>query len=445
MKTRTLPFVMLLVFVSLLFITSFLTDARLLQDYLFQLDSTLLYIIISSFACGGLFMFLLFSLLPAKKTETTGASEFQPASPAVTSLQAAAELNVSERTAELLNRLPENHSDYWFARKIAGDLALKEGNLDQAEQFYQEALAHSSGINRALLFLNLGEVFEQRNPEQAAAHYREATHLAPSAIEPVLRLRFLAIRDQDWEEALRWQEHLERFPKLLQKPDEEMIRAGIRCELASAQFNAGAYKTSLALLKFVLKINEHFTPAVLLAGKAYEKLGNHSGAIRTWEKEFHRTQHPVLLQSVAESYLSRGLPAEAIQRVQLIARLYPEYPFVSFCLGDLYRKLEMLEDAIRVFARLQEIQPDWNFNRIVLAETYQRTGNVTSSAAILDDLISSGEAVSLAGWQCYHCNTTYMEYRSLCVECLTWDSINFNQQKAVKVGAEYERPTALPL
>ena len=391
-------------------------------------------------------MFLLFSLLPGKKNESQIPAGFLVSSPGITSLLSAVELDSPYKIAELMSHLPEDHPDYWFAKKIAGDWAFKEGNPEQAEEFYQEALAHSSGINRGLVFLKLGELFEQPNREQAAAHYRESVRLVPSAVEPVLRLRSMAIRDQDWEEALHRQEHLERqFPKLQLKEGEEMVRAGVRYELASAQFSAGAYKTSLALLKFVLKINQDFTPALLLAGNAYAKLGNISAAVKMWEKGFQRTQHPVLLQRIGESFLSRGLPTEAIQHVQVIARLFSEDPFVSFCLGDLYRKLEMLDEAIRIFARLEQTQPDWNYNRLTLAELYRRNGDIRASAAILEDLVSTGEAVSPVAWQCYCCSTTYFEYRSFCIECLTWDSINFNQQKAVKMGTEYDRPTALPL
>ena len=391
-------------------------------------------------------MFLLFSVLPGKKNELQISSGFPVSSPAITSLLSAIELDSPDKIAELMSQIPVNHPDYWFAKKIVAERALKEGNLEQAEEFYQEALAHSSGFNRSLVFLKLGELFEQQNRERAAAHYRESVRLAPAAIEPVLRLRSLAIQDQEWEEALRWQEHMEHhFPKHVLKEGEEMVRAGVRYELAAAQFSAGAYKTSVALLKFVLKINEDFTPAVLLTGEAYAKLGNISAAVKMWEKGFQRTQHPVLLQRIGESFLSRGLPAEAIQHVQRIARIYPEDPFVSFCLGDLYRKLEMLDEAIRIFVRLEQTQPNWNYNRLTLAGLYRRNGNVRASATILEDLVSTGEAVSPVAWQCYCCSTTYFEYRSFCIECLTWDSINFNQQKAVKMGTEYDRPTALPL
>ena len=71
---------------------------------------------------------------------------FPFSSPVITSLLSAVELDSPDKIAELISHLPENDPDYWFAKKIAGDCALKEGNLKQAEKFYQEALAHCAGI-----------------------------------------------------------------------------------------------------------------------------------------------------------------------------------------------------------------------------------------------------------------------------------------------------------
>ena len=435
---------MLLLSILFLLFTSFRSAPRLLESFLFRIDSNLLYLILSSIACGAFLMFLLFSFFPRRQTQQLRVSS-APSSSLLSAAEMSMQLGDYEQAMETLNRLLPNDHDYWYGRKLAGDIRMLEEKWEEAEGLYQSGLKAASGPNRALLFLALGEMYDRRkSSDQAVIHYREAMRISPGSIQPVLLLRDHAVQDGEWRQALSWQEHLEEhFQKELKGEEEENARVGIRYQLAESQYESGAYKTAIALLKYVKKLQPAFTPAYLLAGNALEKLGNYSTAFKNWEKGFTATGHPVLLERLGEYFLSRNLPELAIRYMRNEISLHPEDSFVHFCLADLFIKLEMPEDAMRVCKRLEEVNPEWQYNRYVLAGLHKRAGNFEAAARLFEKVLDAADPSSGFRWKCYDCNTTYHEYRSFCYECLSWNSVNYNQQKAVNLGASYDQPTAL--
>ncbi len=270
--------------------------------------------------------------------------------------------------------------------------------------------------------------------------------ISPGSIQPVLLLRDHAVQEGEWRQALSWQEHLEEhFQKEVKGEEEQSAKVGIRYQLAESQYESGAYKTAIALLKYVKKLQPEFTPAHLLAGNALEKLGSYPAAFKSWEKGFTVTGHPVLLERLGEYFLSRNLPELAIRYMRNEISLHPEDSFVHFCLADLFIKLEMPDEAMRICKRLEEVNPEWQYNRFVLAGLYKRAGNFEAASRLFEKVLVAADPASGYRWKCYDCNTTYHEYRGFCFECLSWNSVNYNQQKAVNAGVTYEQPTALHL
>ena len=425
-------------------------DTPLLDPRIFPLDSKLIYIILSSIGFGALLLFLLVALFPPKLRNHANVAGMIPSSKRarkITLLQTAFQIGDEARAEEILSTMEETDPDYWQAKKIQGDLYTEKGEWSEAVEAYRNVLNHCDGQEQALLQLSLGNVYEQQdNLEQARDLYQQAFKNAPRSEEIVLRLRNLAVREQDWKDAMTWQERREQMQDEGKgTPQELNWKLGIRCELAREAAASGNVKTAHALLKYIFRWTAYFTPAYLLQAELQGRQQSPLAGLKTYEQGFDKTQNPVILKKISESFLMENEPQRAIDFLREIVRNHASDPRAAFCLGDLFRKLEMTAEARKIFEAVRQKHPDWLLNNVALAEIYDREGEKEKALELYKGVIDHSETLSVQPWQCYNCNTTYQEYRDLCAVCFQWNSVNLNQNKAGTMDFGYEKSTALPL
>jgi tetratricopeptide (TPR) repeat protein len=450
MKNRWIGVVFTVLFFVFLFFAARNIAAPLLDFHLFQLESKLIYIILASITIGGLLLFLLVLYFPPwASNELNPSSTKKPASPGSKLIDAQCALSIGdvERGIQLLNSVRENDGDYWFSRKIMGDFLAEKGDWNEAATEYRKALKYASDPDRAFVFLALGQLYETQDAlEEARDLYQQGLRLAPNSREIVVRLRSLAVRNQDWPEAIIWQEKLEvEFPEHSEDPQDANWKIGIRYELAREACRNGSYKTANAILKFIFRMTDYFAPAYLLQGEMHEMQQSAPAGFRSFEQGFRMTQNPALLKKIGETLLRQNQPGKAIESLRDIVRENPDDPRAAFCLADLYRKLEMHEEAIKVFENIRQKNPDWILNNCALADLYYRSKQHESALRIYRTVVDGTEGISPSPWECYNCNTTYIEYSGFCMVCTMWNTINLNQNKAGMKDFGYEKSTALPL
>ena len=447
MKGRVALLAVTLFVLLLLVSSSARLGTRPTDFHFFQLESKLIYIILTSLTLGALVMFLLVSFSPARiHKQVSGKPAELPPSERISRAGAAYQLGDWENAEALLRDITPTDAGYWFAEKVRGDIALQKEDRAGAEAHYQDSLKSATNEERALPLLGLASLYDRLQMiDRARDLYQEVIRVQPQSQEAAFWLRLHAVREQDWALALSWQEYLEqRFPRALSAPEEMQLKIGIRFELAHVQFLEEAYKTAQALLKFILRMTDSFTPAYLLLGEIHMRLQNPSSALKTWENGFQATMSPVLLKRIGEYFLSQNLPETAIEYFRNTMRNQPENCLLQFCFADLYLKMEMLEEARKVLENIEQKDPGWLLNRLTLGELYKRSGQFEKAALTFHKALSTGEAVSILQWKCYSCNTTYHNYHGFCLECLSWNCIDLNQNKAVNMDYRYGTTTASP-
>lgn len=414
-------------------------ETNLLELRAFELQSTIFHVIASSFALGALILFILLTLLPQKTAapkSTVPDSSIPQISLADALLEANAllEMGANDRAEAILDRHVSEGRDMWFVYKLRGDLHFNRGNGSRAEECYRKGLQAAAGSQRALLHRALGSLFEfQDRPEDAMEMYASALRIDPALPDPLFRLRQISVEQQDWEKALFWQERIESNLPGNRESEAGGWNLGIRLELAWEQYGSGSWKAAQALVKYVLRMSQSFPSAFLLAGEIQERLGHSVAAIKTWERGLETTHHPVLMRRISDSHLMRNEPLKAISSYQQPERAGVDSYFAEYCLGELYLRLEMIEEARKTFENISRKEPGWVLNEMSLGETLHKMGESARAAEIFQEMVRSMDSTSVQLWQCYHCGTTYPEYHGYCVECLEWNTINVNRNKAGRV------------
>lgn len=381
-------------------------------------------------------MFLFFAgLSPIRSRQSTiqvtPPSEKLETSDLARSAQIALEAGDIIRASTLVSEITPDHPDHWLAKKIAGDIAVVLGFNLKAEQLYQQSIREASGEKQIPAIFAMADICEQEGRlEEAEELYRRILRVLPRAMEAVLRLRGIAIRNEKWGQALGWQEALERESQTDSEEAEQRLMegVGIRCELARDELERGSIKTASALMKHVSRMTDSYPEAYLISGEIQQKSSGTNAGFRIWDRGFRETWNPALLMRIGDFLLSSGLPENAIEYYQNAARLRPDDPSIQYCLAELHARLEMNREAIKLFENVLQNNPGWPVAAKALADLYRKSGQGEKAAALLAQIVDQ-ESVVLQ-WICYNCSMTYNQYRGYCPECGRWNTIHFNLEQA---------------
>ena len=369
-----------------------------------QVETSLYFVSIIVLGLGAFLMFLFVSALSPFRSRKSSedqqrALKKHSTSDVIRSAEIALLAGDTERAANLLSQVASEHPEIWLARKLSGDVAVMTGESMKAEQLYQLSIREASGENQVPALLSLaGICLAEERLDEADDLYRRIHRILPGAIEPLLRLRGIAIQSEKWNEALGWQEILEReFRTDGEEAAERLIEgAGIRCELARAELENGSAKNASALIKHVYRMTEDYPAAYLINGEIQKQISGPSSAYRIWDRGFQKTFNPALLVRIGDFFLDSGLPERAIEYFQSAVRMKPD-PALQFCLADLHSRLEMNNEAIKLFENLIQNYPSWPLASKSLASLYRKTGKTAEAAALYARLMDQVDTSTTMG------------------------------------------------
>jgi tetratricopeptide (TPR) repeat protein len=438
----------LLILIFFLILTGLDKRTHLFDLRFLQFETSLYFASIIVLGLGAFLMFLFFSALsPFRARKSPEQQPMSPEKSSATDVVRSAEIALlagdSDRAEALLSQVGGEHPEIWLARKLSGDLASMAGQTLKAEQLYQQSVREARGENQVPALLSLAGICEaEERFDEADALYRRVHRLLPGAIEPILRLRHIAIQSQNWNEALGWQEILEREFQVDGEEDSERVMegAGIRCELARAELEKGSAKNASALIKHVYRMTEDYPDAYLVNGEIQKQISGPSSAYRIWDRGFQKTFSPALLVRIGDFFLDSGLPERAIEYFQSAVRTKSD-PALQFCLADLHSRLEMNREAIKLFENLVQSYPSWPLAFKNLASLYHKTGQMAQAAALYAKLMERADII--LQWQCYNCSMPYAEYAGYCMDCGQWNTIQFNQEQAGFGVKDDQSPAAI--
>ena len=218
-----------------------------------------------------------------------------------------------------------------------GDVALRQGNLDLAEQRYSTALSQNQSLTAAQL--GLGRVAAQRgNWSVADAHFRDAIASANALTSPTERSSVLADAHLARGDALlnleRSSEAIEEYTLANeQRPNDPEVFYG----LAQAQRATGRLDLAQDNLALALQLRPIYPQARLLQGLIYEQQGQTAAAIDAYSKSIDAGG------KLAEPYYRRALLYMSGQRLDDAARdlekaigIQPNFAEAHYWLGRAY-------------------------------------------------------------------------------------------------------------
>jgi tetratricopeptide (TPR) repeat protein len=251
----------------------------------------------------------------------------------------------------------------------AGEAALRENKLDEAERDFRTVLTLDPGAVGA--YANLGVVHMRRKQwSQALVMLRKAEKLAPAVAGIRLNIGLVYFRQSDFLSAIKPFESVVK-----QTPDSYQARY----LLGLCYFFNDRWADTVATLEPLWGQASGQLNYLYVLARAAEKAKNSCLEEKAQSKLVEIGQGtPEYRLIIGKAHYNRGEYDDAERELEAAAQADPKLPFVHFNLGLAYIRKQDYERARAELRKDLEIEPD-------VAFTYEQLGNVESTLQNLDE------------------------------------------------------------
>lgn len=348
----------------------------------------------------------------------------------------------SKAASELGGLLAERPEDF-AALLRHGEVLRLQGERQQALEVHRRAsVLYPHSV--ALLY-QLSEDYEALGESQVAReiHDRILRDFPGLGLAILRKRRNEALSLRDWAEARRLQD---RIAALVGEDDEleerELcVARGLRYQSGVELLEADRYAESKTVFREILGAEPGFVPAAIMLGEAELSAGDEAQAVAEWRRGYENTGNPVFLQRIEDHYIERNDPPAAIENLRSLISQADNDLFPRFFLGRLYYRLEMHEEALRVFAALAErLEHSRTFHYLV-GRIHQRRGEMRKAVEAYQRCIEEA-GVTAAEFVCGQCRRRYSEWQDRCDQCGAWGAVELDLEEENISSAELGvRPT----
>jgi len=279
-----------------------------------------------------------------------------------------------------------------------------------------------------LALYSLSDVYSDAGvDERARATLERIIELDPeTTVSAHRKLRDLLVRRQEWDEAASVQQKLLRMLVSSEERELEQVMAmGIRLRLGVSLLKKDRTRAAADIFKVLLAEDERFVPAYIRLGEALAVLDDTEGAIRTWRKGFEVTGSTEPLSALQNFYLRDEQPEEAIGVWKQALMLSENEVPLRYCLGKLYYRLFMLDEALRQFQMCEDRVSGLPSLHLYIARILENQGKIGAALAKTKVLVAEVEGLMM-DYICGACDFRSSEWNERCARCRRWDTVGLH-------------------
>lgn len=314
---------------------------------------------------------------------------------------------------------------------------VKKGDSLRALKRYREAAevlerATRLAPDNVVAYYSLSDVYLDAGAyDRARRTLERIIELEPNtAVSAHRKLRDLLERQLDWSAAHELQKKLVSIVTSAEdKAREKAAQRGIELGLGRHLQKAGKLEEAVEVFRGVVEGDETFGPAYVRLGEALALLDDSEEAVRVWRRGYEVTGSTEPLTALQNFYLREEQPEEAISVwKQVLVLSDNEAPF-RYCLGKLYYRLLMLDEALREFQMIEDRVAGLPALHLFMARILESKGELSGALAKTKMLVAEVEGL-LMDHVCGECQWRLAEWSDRCPRCGRWGTVSLHLPRA---------------
>ena len=349
-----------------------------------------------------------------------------------------------------------------YSRALDSILAHRE---DDARAALEDILVEEPGHIGALL--RLGDLYAAEEEYQKAnTYYQKARMTSPQNLEALFAVERVMEKTSRWSEALkyiddildldddnlsamyrkrgifekqgRWDELVYLQKTILKHEHTEKDRRREQQNLVGYEYEYGRdslednqLEKAKKAFKTALRLEKDFVPAVLGLAEAMLREGDSEEAINMLEKSFEASDSLVVMARLEDLLINLGEPARLISIYKASISRRPQDSLLKFCLGKLYYRLEMIDDAFEVLTGVYAGGATYPELHQLLGNMHLRRGQPEKAAQEFKKSVDIKMSLRLP-YCCNTCGYGSPEWSGRCPDCMQWGTYHLNLEGVCK-------------
>ncbi|MGA2191869.1 MAG: tetratricopeptide repeat protein [Nitrospirota bacterium] len=309
-----------------------------------------------------------------------------------------------------------------------GSIYSKEGDYAEAIKLHQRA-KNIDEQNIETLFALALDYEDARRTEDALQTLEDIIEKDEGNLRALTKIRDIHQRMGSFEKA---EDAQQRILKLNLRPKEREAEqqrlVGLRYETARTLLEEGNLEKSKRIFKGLVKAEKAFVPASLGLGEVYLEEGENAEAAGLWEEAFRTTGSIIFLHRLEDLYLKLGTPARIINLYKSALLKSPKDVNLSFFLGKLYYRLEMVDDAYETLSAIDTSTRQLTDLHKLLGNLYLRRGSYPMAVDEFKKALTYGDQL-IVPYRCCNCEHFSTEWSGRCPRCGKWNTFNIDLDK----------------
>lgn len=332
-----------------------------------------------------------------------------------------ADLGLEERALSCFERILDHQPGHVPALVQLGAMRRRQGDVEVAIRLHKRALERDPTHVRALVALVEDCLAAERWQEALeVCHKILDGEGAGEAMRALVWLRDLQVRLGRLEEAIDTQRHLLRHEGLGSEAHRMLRR--LQFLQAMARVAGEESETARKQLAEILRQDRTFVPAQVELGRLLLAEGRDKEAVRRWRDGYGNTGDVVFLHLLERYFLGREDPDAALAVYLNALKDEPASVELQFCLGKLYLRLEMLDNAYDTLRDLADAGASFPALHRLLGEVRHRRGDDEAAFGELQACVPFRTA-AVVPYRCTACGAEVEEWQAQCGACGSWESL----------------------
>jgi predicted TPR repeat methyltransferase len=264
------------------------------------------------------------------------------------------------------NTRSKNH-DLALDLKKKGDLCVREERLEQAIEYYRQALSLSPQFYEGLIAIGFA-LHEKGSIDDAAQYLHQALSISPENADVQFMLGNIAKKQGDSQRAI------EHYRHAIKSDPEFGFAYRALFGIFQEQGDAQHAKEILDKAMLALPTDEYF---IFERADFYFAAKDYQNTIRLFQKMLQLSPNDAAIHvNIAVSLMSLDQNEAAIHHFEQAAKLEPDNADIHQNLGNVYVKLNRKHEAIAPYKEVLRIDPNHPVKHIIAAFS----GDTTSTA-----------------------------------------------------------------